>query len=145
MSLPSKSCISSVASKGNSEYCFKARSLWFRTCVLVGLVTLDEINKYLLSGILAHDTKLSLFLAQQSRALNALLSLAFTGRKKDASRDFSSALSTSASWPTRQAPGVRDAQTLFFWLLSVSWGWSSLASVEFNYCLYNLTIFQRVI
>ena len=105
---------------------------WFWTWALVGLIPLSEINKYLLRSILAQDTRLFLFLAQRPRALNALLSSAIPGffrKKKGWFKRFSSTLFTPVSWPTQQAPRVRDAQTLFFWLLSLSWGFPTLASV----------------
>lgn len=47
--------------------------------MLLGLIPLKEINKYLRSGISAHDSRLSLVLAQHLEALNALLSPALAG------------------------------------------------------------------
>lgn len=121
ISLPSNGCISVVASKGNSKSCFKARSFFlFWTWALVGLISLSEINKYWLSATSAHDTRLSLYSWHSTPGLwmpfSHLLSLASSGRKKknEISGNFSSAHSPPASWPTGQAPGSRDSQTLYF-------------------------------
>lgn len=92
----------------------------FWTWALVGLISLSEINKYWLSATSAHDTRLSLYSWHSTPGLwmpfSHLLSLASSGRKKknEISGNFSSAHSPPASWPTGQAPGSRDSQTLYF-------------------------------